>query len=319
MGLRSPPNLRKRKLESTVQTKLTQSKTQISKKQTPETNQAQKIDKESPKSNSETKISNQKNMSKTKTVENQNEINGNLVSKIHNELQSIKKEIKQQQKTNTMTFTSIRDEINNNYSENALAIKSILAEIQTIKSITRNDNVMSFNSEGNIRFIDNDYITIRLAYIVSDIEKSKLQANFFYADIFNKIDALNESDQVTRFTIENLVEATEILATMKISETKITATTDDYNENQFIQNAVECMQIEVNKSNLSMMKNEERIMKMYDQILSAKYIQFNSKINQHILNFNKQHNGTLDRNKLVDPEAMKYVCYESPPEKKTHS
>lgn len=75
-------------------------------------------------------------------------------------------------------------------------------------------------------------------------------------------------------------------------------------------NAIECIQTDSNKVNLSMFKDEEKIIKMNTQIhiLSAKFINFNAKINEHFLSLNKKK--LMDNNAIIDSDAKHYFTNE---------
>lgn len=78
-------------------------------------------------------------------------------------------------------------------------------------------------------------------------------------------------------------------------------------------NAIEFMQQQLNKLDISVMKNDEKLIKMNEQIhvLSAKFIKFNTQINNHILEFNKKSILKVNREQVIDRDVEPFLLNEA--------
>lgn len=74
-------------------------------------------------------------------------------------------------------------------------------------------------------------------------------------------------------------------------------------------NTIKCLQREINKMNITILSDEVSTMKMNHQlhVLSAKYIEFNRKINNHIFDFNKRQNHTILVDQVIDKDALPFI------------
>lgn len=68
-----------------------------------------------------------------------------------------------------------------------------------------------------------------------------------------------------------------------------------------IMNEIHCLHFEINKPNLSMRQDEEKLIQMNNQIhvVSAKFVQFNPRIGSHLLDFNRQMNTKIQHDDVL--------------------
>lgn len=74
-------------------------------------------------------------------------------------------------------------------------------------------------------------------------------------------------------------------------------------------NTIKCLQDEINRMNIAIHSNEEKTEKINLQlhVLSAKFIDFNAKINNHIHDLNRFKIQTIDADQVLDMDALPFI------------
>lgn len=76
-----------------------------------------------------------------------------------------------------------------------------------------------------------------------------------------------------------------------------------------LKNAVDCLQSEFDRINIISHSNDEKISKMNHQlhVLSAMFVEFNTKINTHLLDFNRRNNKKIEAGQIIDKHTLPFM------------
>lgn len=223
---------------------------------------------------------------------------------VENDIKLIKSDLKTQAEASSQSIDQIRDEINTK----GIAFNAVLDSLKhEIASISQRSSQESSHS------IVNTNIDGLNGYLFQLIQKMHaLEANVIvhHTEIFALIDELSTNDKFLEESIVQLV--------LRVNSSDLSQCSDDVSFNSMIKrgdefeslrNAIECVQYEINKVNNAIIKSEEKCIKMNEQIhvLSAKFINFNAKLNEHLFIFNRQSAEPVNKDQIIDNDASKFL------------
>lgn len=201
-------------------------------------------------------------------------------------------------------------------------LQSIRGEIQSIGNEIRKKQEMSQAPKTISHTIAENYnidkkIECMFGCIAAVINDTDILKNAFVStaiDLDSKIKRIERKDESLEETLDVILHAInqpQRLAQLQARDT--TNDTDDVTEYDLLANAVECIQQQVNKVNLMVMQDDEKIQKIDRQmhVLSAKFVRFSSQINELILDFNRERNAKIQPSKYIDEDAKNFMVRES--------
>lgn len=123
-----------------------------------------------------------------------------------------------------------------------------------------------------------------------------------------KVNEIEKANEQTAETVNDLV--TSISTCMNTSPCEYDAQCSEKIGD--IENSIECIQHEINRMKTSSFVDDEKLIKMNKQIhvLSSKYVDFNIKINRHLLDFNRTNLNKIKSNKIIDEDTKAFMIAE---------
>lgn len=193
-------------------------------------------------------------------------------------------------------------------------VKASIKQLDYIKSISKPSGLSTLKLDSNQNKIIGDIVRYVFDSMIQIDSKCKwMEANFckekerIYAMLSELSDRNHESEQA-------VLNIAEVIASLNYKPDHVGNAKHqvDSDEIDSLTNAIECMQQQLNKLDISVMKNNEKLMKMNEQIhvLSAKYIKFNAQINNHILDYNKKSTSKINREQVIDRDVELYLLKE---------
>lgn len=234
------------------------------------------------------------------------------IEELNDNLQSQKSINESQRQEYELGINNLRADMNNKFETNKKMIKAIVYDIEKIKTqqskiseMIYTLNATTFNFQLPVGF---SKPTNQKAEIC---DRNSISRNDNY--LSSKIDQIETKNAKIDRMLINLIEAVEI----NIIQTKRDELTKPQQEKltdeiDQLKTEITCIESEFQRLKLSSMKHEENFIKMRHQIhtLSSKYINFNAKINNYIMNENRP-SSKSDTNQIIDKDTLPFIPTES--------
>lgn len=233
--------------------------------------------------------------------------------KCNENLEQVINTIKTMNENNEKVYKATWEEIQskfNDFNNEMLSIKNDMKKILTLNACSvptsnqKSTTMIKFTPINNGQEDKLQSIMNFIAKVNDKCDWLSLEFCKYAVQQQTKMNDLEENADKFTETVTLLLEAFGLT-------TSNTNRDNDTNTNNFdsIKNAIECMQQQLNKVEISIMKNEEKTTKMNEQlhILSAKYIQFNGKINKHIFEYNRQKANHINRDEIIDVDVEPFL------------
>lgn len=190
-------------------------------------------------------------------------------------------------------FAELKVEINDKFDH-------IGAQFLTIES-DRRPKVISTSI---IPYVDSNKHCKQHQMKLDDDELFKTSIILFGKEINSKIAALQKHDEKIEATLSDIIH-TISSTKMFVDESEKITECDHYGEIDDLRNAIECMQVQLNKAEIMSIENAERNSKInhHVHVLSAMFVKFNAQINNHVLDFNKRAKEEINVSKIIDKNA----------------
>lgn len=129
--------------------------------------------------------------------------------------------------------------------------------------------------------------------------------------IRSKVNEIEKSNEQTTETINDLV--TSISLFMNTNSCEYEHDSQANEKIGDIENAIECIQSEIGRIKTSSFADGEKMIKMNRQmhVLSSKYVDFNTKINHHLLDFNRINTNKINADEIIDNDAKPFMVVRS--------
>lgn len=210
--------------------------------------------------------------SKQQTVTDHDVLNvGKMVCTAMNEVMSLRNAFETLQKSVEHSINSMSDTINAKGNHYMDITDSLQREINSIKKS------LQINSEVSV-LSNTVSMDTRLNYILHG--NALMQTEYEYAaqleQLRNKVNKIEESNEQVAETVNDLVTSISCFMSTDSKEHQQSTDTEKIID---IENAVECIQHEIDRIKTSSIEDGEKVIKMNKQIhvLSAKYVDFNIK------------------------------------------
>lgn len=122
---------------------------------------------------------------------------------------------------------------------------------------------------------------------------------------------LNEIEKSNEQTAETVNDLTASISTFMSTDSTTMQSNDEAIEKiDDIENAIKCIEHEIDRMKTSSFDDGEKLMKVNRQIhvLSAKYVDFNTKMNRCLLDFNRMNmSHKINNNEIIDDDAKPYM------------
>lgn len=185
-------------------------------------------------------------------------------------------------------------------------VGSLKSEIETINAIVNTQNTYAlqpswkdtnFNDTFDhiirgscIERLENEYKTQieEMRYKIASIETKNSEIESIMCDIVD-VAAVPKINAPSNFIEEPLID--------------LVSKQDDF------ENAITCIQSDVNRLNLFIHSNEDKLCKLNHQmhVLSAMFVKFNAKMNEHLLDFNRNKNTNIEASEIIDANTLPFM------------
>lgn len=228
------------------------------------------------------------------------------IKSLADEIDIIKQIVENQCKSNELLIKKIRAEANSKFEDIHNQILSLRNEIvhfddetnAVCKSMVPTAGASNFNQWNKIRGSN-----------VFECLYPAVQA--IYQEIDLRIKTLHENDKKIEDTLADMIHVISSVHYGTLNEgTEIHDNHDDDIES--LTNAIQCMQKQLNETEILTIKNAEKHMKMNQQmhVLSAKFIDFNVRVNNFVFDFNVKTSDKFKINEVIDRDARKFFVKE---------
>lgn len=121
-----------------------------------------------------------------------------------------------------------------------------------------------------------------------------------------KVNEIEKSNEQAADTVNDLVTS---ISTFMADSTVLHRSVEADEKIVDIENAIKCLEHEIDRMKTASFGDGEKIIKMNKQIhvLSAKYVDFNIKVNRHLLDFNRNTINKIDADKVIDIDAVPFM------------
>ena len=230
------------------------------------------------------------------------------LTKIESEIKSIKEIIDRRHEETTETIDLIRNEI---------IVKSINFE-REIKKMNDDINRLTTSmmptvlNENNDKFTEKkiDFAINGVTQMMYNMSILRDEIDAHLGNIYSAVERVDNDSVTNGIIVANLIESLAPSKSVQSTEPTISCGTNDKIDS--IMNEIECLQFEFNKINILLTKDEEDLIKLNKQmhVLSAKYVQFNARINNHLLDCSRIMNADMSREILVDSDTLPFIADE---------
>lgn len=228
------------------------------------------------------------------------------IKSIRDEMNDIKQIVKNQRESNEKLLNQLRSEVDSKLNDIRNEMKSIQLE--------RPANVLSVDC-----FMNMSASKCIAERVGPNIENFMSMMMAVGREFNAKINELHENNKKIEQTLADVLQnlCFQNDASEKISEYNSASQNAKCDS---LQNAIECMQQQINKVELLSMQNEERISKINQQVhvLSAKFIDYNARVNNFIFDFNEKFGENIKISKIIDRDARKFLVRETASKQQTN-
>lgn len=227
---------------------------------------------------------------------------GKMVNTVMNEVICLRNTFVIFQKSVGQSIDMMNATINAKSKDYVVVTGTLQNEIDSIKkSLKINGELMK---KSNLTPMDT-----RFTHILHG--QALMQIEYEYAaqleQLQNKVNEIEAANKQTAGMVNDLV--TSISSFMNTDSCEYQHDTETVEKIGDIENAIECIQHELNGIKTSSFGDGEKIIKMDKQIhvLSAKYVDFNIKVNHHLLDYNRKKLNKIDADKIIDDDTKPFM------------
>lgn len=229
------------------------------------------------------------------TFQKNGDVNVNIfesrITAIENDIFEIKKTQKIQSEANSNFASQIHNESKSNHFQGIIKdlkneLNALILASEVTKMVRYHNGEFLIQSNKSYDF-DFDLLLINIIEMNNKIEQINLKHAAFETEAKLKI---NELLLKEKSNCESIVDLAMHVNSMESNDCEKIQKDNCDESFSSMSNAIEYIQFDLNKVNLLMHKDEEKIILMNNQlhVLSAKFIDFKAKINNFILNINQK-------------------------------
>lgn len=228
----------------------------------------------------------------------------NEIGGIKSEMNNMKKTFANFQQSIQLTLDSIQTKITEKSHEFMMVTESLKHEIDSMKCNFQSNNMIQ-------KEVYIPSMATRFMHILSSTGMIQLKDVYItqLENLQRKVTQIENANKRTEEMVNDM--ATTIATTMGANANK----TVEHQQNNIsdkiaaTENAIECIQNEMDRLLVSSNQDGEKIIRMNKQIhvLSAKYVDFNIKINKYLNDFNRINIDKLYPKNIIDDDAKPYM------------
>lgn len=244
------------------------------------------------------------------TKKNLNDIKSKSDSKsnensMNDELTKLRQTIENQQKITNDSISKLYQDTDERFNKFNSIIESIKNDVDQIKTEMANEKVSSQIMNNNTRNFNTERT---LSYLLqgSGLKQMETCYKMQINEITSRIEAIETNNTIISEALSKIINITESIEKRKETQNNC----NDIHEK--FENAIQCHQVEIDKLILYSHTDIEKLRLMNHQIhvLSSKYIEFNKKINNYLIDFNRnkieQNIGKISNN-IIDKDTLPYM------------
>lgn len=223
------------------------------------------------------------------------------LSDIIKEIASIKQSMNEQRSFFSKAIDQLHHVIADKNDEFQSVVSSLKLDVDDIKSILNKRNNQMLESNWKHTNINE---TIDYLIRGNCIEQLEQQYEIQIDEMRRKISAIETRNKQTEEVMYNIA----VFAADQKESTDILSTELENKQDNLI-NAITCIQGDVNRFNLSMHSNEEKISKLNHQmhVLSAMFVDFNKRVTEHVYELNRQNITKIETDQIIDPSTTPFI------------